>query len=318
ATADAFLDLGCSPRSLALGQAIVALDGHPAGIFINPAAAGFSRGRTLNFMGVEAFGMADYFTLGGSVQTASALRWTVQSAVLSVTGIPRHPDLRAISGLEARRDSIRRWVQQGFSTFGDRESALIVNGSASTTPTIDLGWQMAPFEIKIPFGMNIRVLNKRLGSLQGTGIGVDLGAMIMLPLSNVFLWEKLGRLTLGASWNNLLGTRLYWNTRKVDFIPTRFVRGLVYEQNLWSSGMVARILVQSSSQFAGRYQWGAEAEIARRLFLRIGRNQDDLQGGVGFACPFRGHLLNINYSFSAHALGPVHRLGITFRFNDQE
>jgi len=314
ATADAFLELGSSPRSLALGQSTVALDGYPSGIFTNPASSGFSQGRSVNLMGVEVFGMADYLTLGGSCPTSSKVRWTIQSAWLSVSGIPRHPDLRTISGLEARRDSIRQWVKQGFSTFGDLETALILNGSSNTAPLIDLGWQIAPFTIKIPYGMNIRVLNKRLGTLKGTGIGIDLGAMIILPLYDIFLWEKFGQITFGASWQNIFGTRFFWNSKKVDLIPSRIIRGFSYEQNFWSSRLTTRILVQSSSQFPTALQWGAEVEIAHRLFLRMGRNQAELQGGLGLSCPFRRQNLDLDYSFSVYDLGPVHRLGLRLNF----
>jgi len=297
-----------------MGQAIVALSGNPSGIFVNPAASGFSESRSLNVMGVQAFGMASYVTLGGSFESSSAIRWTVQSAVLSISGIPEHPNLQGITSLEARRDSIRSWVKRGFSSFGDVESALLINGSKSINKTVDLGWQISPFDVQIPVGFTVRILNKQLGSLTGTGIGADFGGMITIPLNDIFLWDRLGHLTLGGAWLNLFGTRVYWNSRKVDLIPAQFIHGVGYEQPIWDANIILRILEQTSTRYPGETLVGTELLIGHRLAVRLGLNQSELQGGIGISLTHDHHNLTIDYSFASHALGPVHRLGVVTHF----
>ncbi len=312
-TADAFLGLGSSPRAMALGNAIVAMNNNPSGIFVNPAASGFSNQRSINLMGVNAFGMADYFTLGGSF-SVSGMRWTVQSAMLSITGIPEHPDLRSITSLEARRDSIRAWTAAGYTTFGDLESAVVINGSRSYTKTVDLGWQVNTFQVKIPIGFSVRILNKRLGNLTGSGIGADMGTMITIPLNEISLLDRAGNLTLGLSVLNLAGTRLFWNSKKVDLIPMEFVSGFTYEQPLWKDKVSLRLLGQKTSLYSGEFRWGGELTIGKRLMLRIGRDQVDLQGGLGLVLPIHDHSISVDYSFTTHDLGSVHRLGATMNF----
>ncbi|MCK4903984.1 MAG: hypothetical protein KAS35_04775, partial [Candidatus Marinimicrobia bacterium] len=63
---DAFLNIGASPRSIALGRAVVALPQNVGGYLVNPAATAFLPNNTYTGMYANQFELAEYYTLGFS------------------------------------------------------------------------------------------------------------------------------------------------------------------------------------------------------------------------------------------------------------
>jgi hypothetical protein len=307
--ADAFLNIGASPRSVSLGQAVAALPQHVGGYLVNPAATGFIPYPVLNGMWVNQFGLADYLALGVSVPWKTNYQWGVHGVILSVDGIPERPDLRLITDLETRRDSIRALVKRGFDTFSDREIALTINFTRNISRIIDPGWRFSPFQVRVPVGVNLKILHKRLYTLQGSGVGLDLGTMVLVNLEELLLYNWLGDLVIGVSLTNLAGTRIYWNSRKEDLIPMHWVTGVSYRQNFARWPVSITVFNQRNHLFPDERQTGIETILFRKISIRLGQANGFFNGGVGIQFRRKGRKLSLDYSFAGHVLGNAHRLG---------
>ena len=201
--ADAFQSLGTSGRMAGLGQAVVADFGHDASYIINPAASGSLSGSRAYALYINQFGMAEYGAGGFSKTTPSAWRWGVHGIGLFIDNILERPDLRSITDLETRRDSIRVLVTQGFASFSDLELSLTFNLAREFKYNLDLGWQMEIIPLRIPVGMNINLIHKNLHEIQGSGIGVDVGTMLITDLKKIFFFQWLGEFAVGITGKHL-------------------------------------------------------------------------------------------------------------------
>ena len=212
---DAFLNIGASSRSVGLGRSVVALPQNVGGYLVNPAATAFLTNNTFTGMYVNQFELAEYYTLGYSSPTKNGYQWGIYGLNLSVNDIFERPDVQLITDLEARRDSIRVLVARGFNTFNTRESALVINLSKNIESDFQFGRHLAVIPLKIPLGLNIKLLQKDLYNLLGTGIGVDIGGMVFVDIGEISRFKWLDYFALGLSINNLITTRIYWNSDNI-------------------------------------------------------------------------------------------------------
>lgn len=311
---DAFLNIGASSRSVGLGRSVVALPANVGGYLVNPAATASLPNNTFTGMYVNQFGLAEYYTLGFSHPTKKGYHWGIYAFNLSVNDIFERPDVKLITDLESRRDSIRALVAQGFNSFDTRESALIINLSKNIDYDLDLGWSIADIPLRIPLGINVKLLQKDLYQVTGTGIGVDMGGMIILDFDDLFLFDLLGEIAIGLSVNNIVNTRIYWSSEKRDDIPMQLISGIGYFQTFDHLPIKFALLWQQNSIYRGDYQYGAELTLFDVINVRGGFNYDYLQGGIGLTFGNMNYSLGLDYSFSNHALGNAHRIGGWFSF----
>lgn len=107
---DAFLNIGASSRSVGLGRSVVALPENVGGYLVNPAATAFLPNNTFTGMYINQFELAEYYTLGFSHPTKKGYHWGIYALNLSINDIFERPDVKLITDLESRRDSIRALV----------------------------------------------------------------------------------------------------------------------------------------------------------------------------------------------------------------
>lgn len=306
---DAFLNIGASSRSVGLGRSVVALPQNVGGYLVNPAATAFLPNNTFTGMYVNQFELAEYYTLGFSHSTKNGYQWGIHALNLSVNDIFERPDVKFITDLESRRDSIIALVAQGFNSFSTRESALIINLSKNFEYNIDTGWRFAEIPLRIPIGINIKLLQKDLYQITGKGIGVDLGGMVLIDLDNIFLFNWLDEIAFGLSVNNIVNTTIYWSSEKRDVIPMQLITGIGYFQTFDNLPVKYSILWQQNSLYANDSQYGAELTLFDVVNIRGGFNYGYLQGGVGFTFGYLNYTLGFDYSFSNHDLENAHRIG---------
>jgi len=306
---DAFLNIGASSRSVGLGRSVVALPQNIGGYLVNPAATAFLSKNTFNGMYVNQFELAEYYTVGFSHATKNGYHWGLHGINLSVNDIFERPDVKNITDLESRRDSIRALVAQGFNSFNTRESALIINLSKSINTMIDLGWRFAEVPLRIPVGINVKLLQKDLYQVNGTGIGIDMGGMVLLDLEQLFIYDWLDEFAIGLSLNNIVNTRMYWSSGKRDDIPMQLIGGVGYFQTFDNLPIKFSLLWQQNSLYQGDSQYGAELTLFDLINVRGGYNYDYLQGGVGLTFGSLNYSFGLDYSFSNHDLGNAHRIG---------
>lgn len=306
---DAFLNIGASSRSVGLGRSVVALPQNVGGYLVNPAATAFLSNNTFTGMYVNQFELAEYYTLGFSHSTKKGYQWGIYALNLSVNDIFERPDVKLITDLESRRDSIRALVARGFNSFNTRESALIINLSKSIEYNIDPGWRFAEIPLRIPIGINVKLLQKDLYQVTGTGIGVDMGAMVFLDLEHLFLYDWLDEFAFGLSLNNIVNTRIYWSSEKRDDIPMQLISGVGYFQTFDHLPIKITLLWQQNSLYRDDSQYGAELTLFDVINVRGGFNYGFLQGGIGLTFGNLNYSLGLDYSFSNHDLGNAHRIG---------
>ena len=306
---DAFLNIGASSRSVGLGRSVVALPQNVGGYLINPAATAFLTNNTFTGMYVKQYQLAEYYTLGFSHSTKKGYHWGIYALNLSVNDISERPDLKLITDLEARRDSIRTLVAKGFNSFNTRESALIINLSKNIEFKFDSGWKFAEVPLRIPIGINVKLLQKYLYQITGTGIGVDMGGMVLLDLENLFSYDWLDEFAFGLSLNNIVNTRIYWSSEKRDDIPMQLIAGIGYFQTFDHLPIKITFLWQQNSLYRNESQYGAELTIFDAINIRGGFNYNYLQGGIGLTFGTLNYSFGLDYSFSNHDLGSTHRIG---------
>lgn len=312
--ADAFQSLGTSGRMAGLGQAVVADFGYDASYIINPAASGSLSGSNAYALYINQFGMAEYGAAGFSKTTPSAWRWGIHGIGLFIDNILERPDLRSITDLETRRDSIRTLVTQGFASFSDLESSLTFNIARELKYNLDLGWQMEIIPLRIPVGMNIHLIQKNLHDIQGSGIGVDVGTVFITDLNKIFFFRWMGEFAFGITGKHLFGSRIFWNTKRQDLIPMHVIWGWSYRQPLSRIDSELRVYQQKNSLYPNEINMGIEAILKSRVILQGGYRAEYFQGNIeinvaGLLFPGK-----IGYGFSNHELGMVHRFGIEYGF----
>lgn len=306
---DAFMNIGASSRSVGLGQSVVALPMNIGGYIVNPSATAFITQNTFNGMYVNQFELAEYITVGFTHPTKRGFQLGIYGTNLAVDNIFERPDVKNIIDLESRRDTIRALVARGFTSFNTRESALYFNFAKSIETTIDPGWRFAEIPLKIPIGLNIKLIQKDLYQTQGQGIGVDFGGMVLLDIENVFLFDWLDEIAIGLSLNNIVNTTIYWNSGQKDYIPMQLVGGIGYFQTFDNLPIKYNLLWQQNSIYRGESQLGAELILFDLINVRGGYNYGYLQGGIGLKFGNLNYSIGIDYSFSDHDLGNAHRIG---------
>lgn len=313
--ADSFLRIGTSTRSIAIGQAVVALPAHPQAYLYNPAGIALSDHSAFSLLAVNQFSLADYYSFSLSTPLGEKTVLGFHGIGLLIDHILERPDIHGISDLEARRDTIQTLVAEGFSSFSNRETAWTFTLSRKLQYTVDLGWQVDDILLQCPVGINIRYIQKSLHKLNGRGIGIDAGGLIQIPLKDVFSFSNAGLLTLGGTVTNLVGTKIFWSSEKEDLIPMRFIRGASYKQDLIIIPVTANFLYQSTQGVDEKEQFGCELVVKDRIFLRAGSDEAGLHGGVGFQFMFFQKKIDLGYSFLSHDLGKAHRFDFTIRLS---
>lgn len=304
--------MGTYPRSMSLGQAVVALGEYPTGSVVNPAASGFCHEPILSAMYYNQFDMAEVisFHYNRSVDR----KWQVGAGtiVLMVDGIEERPDLRNIYGLQTRRDSIRVFTSRGFRSFSDQERLLFLNVSRNVERVVNPGWWTTPFRLRFPAGVNLKVLNKQLYNLESYGIGLDAGSMVSVNVNELSGFEFHSTLTFGIALLNIPETVIYWNSGRREKIPFAPVIGFGYSQDFPGKDLNIHLLYQNSYQNTGK-SMGVETIYHKLISIRLGTYNNILQGGVGIQIK-SGKLINqFDYGFMSHPLGNSHMFGMSIR-----
>ncbi len=306
---DAFQSLGTTTRMANLGQAVSADYGHIGAWIMNPAAVAGINGRNYYATYIHQFGMAEYLSGGFTMSHDSDWQWGVFGIGVYVDNIFLRPDLRSISDLETRRDSVRALVARGFNTFNDWELSLSFNLTRRNQWTLDLGWMLDDIPLEIPVGLNVHLIRKQLYRIEGMGIGGDLGGMIILNLHDLVPVDNLGQLAFGLTVKHPAGTRIQWNTGRQDLIPQQTVTGFRYTQ----SKLLNTLAVSLYKQYNWRYReqnYGLEIKAGRFLSLDVGSRDGYYQGGLEIDLDKFGFSGSLGYGFSNHEFGMIHRFGL--------
>ena len=309
--ADSFLRIGTSSRTISLGQAVVAMHGHPQSYLYNPAGSALSENSIFSVLAVNQFSLADYYSFSVTRPFSEEMVLGFHGVGLFIDHILERPDIHGISDIETRRDTIRALVSEGFSSFSNRETAWTLTIAKLFQYNIDLGWQTNQIPLRCPVGVNVRYIQKSLHELNGRGIGIDVGGIIQVPLGEVLSVSNIGLLTVGGSMTNIIGTKIFWSSQKEDLIPMNFIWGASYQQDLIFAPVTAEIFYQKDQRLGEKNQYGLELAILEKICLRYGNDDAGQHGGVGFEFVMFKKNIDLGYSFLSHDLGKAHRFDFT-------
>ena len=310
---DSFLRIGSSARDIGLGQAIVADMANPSGFNVSPATIANINTKTFYLLLINQYGLAEYYSSGIILPFKNKQFLSINISGIIIDNIKLRPDIGNLSTQEARRDMARGLFANGYENFDNIEFALTSTFAKVKMGTLNMGFNYYPYEM--PLGANIKIIRKKLHNNEAVGIGLDLGGIFAIELSEVFNYDKIGKLSFGLSINNLNNTHLFWSNKIKDIIPTQLISGFSYNHNLDAIHSDILFLVQNNNLFPNEKQYGIELTIIKKLFLRIGSRAGFNQGGLGFSTKLEKiKNIRLDYSFGGHDLGDAHRIGFEIRF----
>ncbi|MFC1712049.1 PorV/PorQ family protein [Candidatus Poribacteria bacterium] len=276
--AGAFLKNGIGVRPISMGKAFVAIadDAHagywnPAGLAIlNTAQFGAMYSNPVNYDLIGGAGVKDigYHTIS-LAYPAGFGSFGLNVAYLSVGDIFVVEDASGPTG----------------DTFSDKEYGIIASYATSIAEQIHLG-------------TNIKFVHQSLQDEDGSGLGLDLGA----------LYQPLYNLTFGLMLQDLVEPKIQLLEDGEEYsIPRKIRLGMSYK--LMDDKVLLAAGVDKASGRSPKLHLGTEVEPMKDLDLRVGYTTDsgEVSAGIGV----RVSAIQLDYGFGFLKLGSTHRVSIT-------
>ena len=310
-----FLEIGIGARGVAMGGAMSAHADDAMSFYWNPAGMGYVSGVQAAAMYADLFdGLANYSVAGITLPVSGAV-FSANYVRLGVSGIARQPDysLAANRVLHGDTLSVQEYLlatggaSQG--QFSDDESAVFLTFAKLNKFTLDFGWSYFQVPVEIPVGVNVKIINQNLGGSHGSGIGVDGGAQIRVPLSDVF-WDKWkAQFAWGFNVQDLTRTAIDWGNNNKDAIPTNFRNGVAYIQKM--PGKASKLILSYDSEKRWQHtdHFGLEYQFEKVLALRGGLWGNEWTAGAGITV-WRA---TVDYAYLSRELGNTHRVSVAFK-----
>jgi len=310
--ADAFLELGVSARAAAMANAIGALDISETAFVSNPSGIGYVKEARLGLMYTSQFGLADHNYIGLAMPISQHYSLALSWIRFGVDDIPILPDIVGeISDKAERRDSVISIYNSDIATFNDIENAVFISLARFNSAIIDLGWIYSKFNLEFPIGINIKFIHKKYYTLEGYGLGIDIGGRLRVSGEEVLDINHLGMLSLGLTLKDVSGTTIYWNTKSQDRIRLTPALSWALEQPIRPLKLMVNLGAERQFRYHDKTNYGLEIIYANRLSLRTGLKKSGLSLGLGLNFKAMKKLINLDYSFYNHDLGASHRIGIS-------
>ncbi len=310
--AASFLELGVGARALGMGGAHVALSNDATGFYWNPAGLAFlpnlqaasMYANLFNKLESQSYGSVAMPVFGGASVSLAWIR-------LSVDNIPRfkfddadHNAYDRISGsaLPLNGDP------SGY--FGSYEDAYIISFAKYVPWNVDLGWQYFEFPIDFGFGMNLKMLREKLDDKSGSGVGLDVAAIMRIGLNQIFTESYFGDLTVGLNIQDAANTTITWDTdsKHKDRVQRNIKYGFAYVQPMEFIKSQLTFSFDINSKYRGSFHLGGEYLFDSRFAVRVGSNAGFFTAGAGLYL-WKFHF---DYAYQSHDLGNSHRVSILF------
>ncbi len=310
-----FLEIGVGARAIGMGSAFCSIADDGTAFFWNPAGIGFIEKSTLSGMYGPQFGsfknpMGSYHFIGITHPLPGNGVLGINWIRLSVDDIPIYSALDGDSYWERLHDISLRPSGEAEGYINDVEDAFFFTFALMNSFKLDLGWEYHEMEVKMPIGVNLKWIRQSLGEGEATGIGIDVGAVIVFPVSEFFEKDYLGTFRFGLNIQDITGTKIGWNTKHQDPVPTNFKWGISYSQPISDKTTYILVSYDRDSRWHGKDRFGLEFVAYGVLGLRAGSDNGNLTGGVGI----RFWKIDLNYGFISHELNFLHRISCSINF----
>ncbi len=309
-----FLALGLGARGLAMGQAMTALSDDPFSFIWNPAGLARVDQRSISGTAATNFGtvgdpLSSHMHLGYTMPIGPA-NIAINYVRLAISEIPRYPGYSDTDYiLEERRRLIEEHGGAPDGFFDASDQALYLSFARMSQFQLGFGWLYRPLVLRVPYGVNAKVLYSNLDSENAQGLGVDTGIQMITPLYDMLGWRYLGELTLGLRLDNMTNTGLNWDGG-TDAINYNWVTGLAWSTDIGDTKIA--LACDWDHRYDTTRHAGIELSYLNRVALRLGHQgrDGDITYGAGLQL---GHI-GIDYAGLEHVLGRVHRMSFSYAF----
>ncbi len=308
--ADAFLLLPVSAREVGLGQATLPIVDDATAFHWNPAGIGMVE----RFDATASYARL-YTDLANHQMIAAAtpigyedISVGVGWVRLGVDDIPRYPSLPQLE-----RDRIRIAQAGAIGAFNYAQNAFFFTVARRSDFVFSMGWQYLELPVTLALGSTVKYLTVSAGdsaAVEGSGIGLDLGAQLHFELSRAIDNERLGRVSLGMTGVNVGGTKITWNTdtERSDMQSFGIGYGVAYTQPIPE---IRSAITGTIADHAAGTVWGLEYTFADLISLRAGSDiSDSSPTAFGIGLGWRG--LHLDYGLQRHTLGASHRVSVRY------
>ena len=307
-----FLEIGVGARALAMGGSHASVGGETSSFLWNPAGLAFVDRTRISGMYGPQFGslrdpLGTFHYLGFAQPIRPGAVLAVNWIRLSIDDIPIYSELQGSDYWDRLHNRSLRPTGDPEGFIRDREDAFTFSFAMKQLIDLDLGWAYHHIRIELPLGVNFKWIRHRLGPGEATGLGIDLGAMVRVHLSDLGASSDLGILTCGCQLQDLTRTKLSWNTRHEDVVPMNVKWGLSYSLRVkkWKADFI--LSYDRDSRWGTRNHWGLEYAGFGVFALRLGFDTGKLTAGAGLNV----WVFRFDYAFLSHDLDSLHRVGCT-------
>lgn len=309
--AASFLELGIGARALGMGSAYSAISDDAYGFYWNPSGLAFLNNFQVASMYADLFNsfeQQNYLSaampvFGGVTVSAAWIR-------LSIDDIPRYKDFIPDEAGRRLRGEAAQLTDTPIDFFSSTSDAFVISFAKYQRIMLDLGWQYFEFPLDFGYGMNFKIINESLDQNKGSGIGIDLGLMLKLELSNVFNDESYGDLVFGLNVQDIAETKITWDTdsKRKDTVDRNFKFGFGFVQPLNFIASQLTFAYDFDTRYSGANHIGTELLYNSLLAVRLGSNDGNFTTGAGFYL----WKLRFDYAYQSHNLGNTHRVSVLF------
>ncbi|MBL7959440.1 UPF0164 family protein [bacterium] len=323
--ANAFLEIPLGARAAGIGNAYAAVANDGTAFFWNPAGVALMHKREVTMMYANQFdGLGQYNFVGYSHQLTSTYAFSIGWIRYNVGDIP---ETSALEGSYNDHGNPNYDFSQYFhGRFSYADHALFFSFAKMNQIKLNLGWLYSEFPMQIPVGINFKVIQGGTNGISGnngvitkdvskSGIGVDIGTMIMFGISDLAESPNLGDFAMGLHIQDVTVTGVRYNavsssTRARDIVKPNLKFGMSYLHPLGTLKSNILFSYESNTRYGGDKHFGVEWDYMKTVALRLGRDDKLITYGAGIAL----WQIRLDYALSNHALGNVHRISAAYKF----
>ncbi len=323
--ANAFLEIPLGARPAGIGNAYVAVASDGTAFYWNPAGVALMHKREVTMMYANEFdGLGQYNFLGYSHQLTPQYAFSVGWIRYSVGDIP---ETGALDGSYNDHGNPNYDFSQYFhGRFSYADNAIFFSFAKMNQLKLNLGWLYNEFPVQIPIGINFKIIQGGTSGISGnngvvtkdvnkSGIGADIGTMIMFGVNDLFESPNFGDFAIGMHVQDITVTGVRYNavsssTRARDIVKPNFKFGFSYLHPVDALKSNILISYESNSRYGGDKHYGVEWDYKKTAALRIGKDDQWITYGAGI----QWWQIRLDYALSNHPLGNVHRISAAYKF----
>ncbi|MBN2008659.1 PorV/PorQ family protein [candidate division KSB1 bacterium] len=282
---DPFSVGGIGARALSLGNASAAKPIDATAVYWNPAGMEY----------VEKKNLVAFYTnylAGSSMNYVGYVHPTINIGTIGVAWML----------IDAGGDIIER----------DETGVEYGNINANSSQFMVSYGKTLPYNISL--GTSLKLVQQKIGSFNGSGVGFDFGFMYRPNFDNVFLNE----LSVGINLQNLLAPRLKLGN-VTDVWPTNFKMGIAKPLMMseWGSQFTIYMEMDQPDGADFKFHTGTEYVFQNNYMLRVGLNSGMPSFGAGLNYQYNPIQLQLDYSYGKlfdQPLDASHRICVTIAF----